>query len=109
ASALAKGLELTPAAIRRHLDALEAEGLIEVRGFAGKQAGRVRPARHYVVTSRGHDELSRSYDELAVNILRFFQGRMGADAVGAFSDDFVAKLRERLGGELETGGGRSVA
>ncbi|MDH5147617.1 helix-turn-helix transcriptional regulator [Brevibacterium casei] len=109
ASALAKGLELTPAAIRRHLDALEAEGLIEVRGFAGKQAGRGRPARHYVVTSRGHDELSRSYDELAVNILRFFQGRMGADAVGDFSDDFVAKLRERLGGELEKRGGRSVA
>lgn len=109
ASALAKGLELTPAAIRRHLDALEGQGLIEVRGLAGKQAGRGRPARHYVVTSRGHDELSRSYDEFAVNILRFFQDRMGEDAVVDFSDDFVAKLRDRLRGELEKRGGTSVA
>ena len=31
ASSLAKALDLTPAAIRRHLDALESEGLIEVR------------------------------------------------------------------------------
>ncbi len=109
ASALAKGLDLTPAAIRRHLDALESEGLIEVRELAGKQAGRGRPARHYVVTSRGHGELSHSYDRLAVDILRFMQRKVGADAIDDFSEDLVAKLRDRLGPELDRRGGTTVA
>lgn len=109
ASALAKGLDLTPAAIRRHLDALESEDLVEVRELAGKQAGRGRPARHYVVTPRGHGELSRSYDRLALDILRFMQRKVGADAIDDFSEDLVAKLRDRLGPELDRRGGTTVA
>lgn len=109
ASALAKGLGLTPAAIRRHLDALEGEDLIEVRELAGKQAGRGRPARHYVVTSRGHGSVTHSYDQLAVDILRFMRDRVGADAVEDFTEDLVAKLRDRLGGELDRRGGTTVA
>jgi predicted ArsR family transcriptional regulator len=46
ASALAKMMGLTAAAIRRHLDALTDEGLIEVRSLAGQRAGRGRPALH---------------------------------------------------------------
>lgn len=109
ASALAKSLDLTSAAIRRHLDALEGEDLIEVREFAGKQAGRGRPARHYVVTTRGHGSVSHSYDELAVNILQFMKEKVGAEAVDAFTEDLVAKLRDRLGGELDKRGGTTVA
>lgn len=109
ASSLAKALDLTPAAIRRHLDALESEDLIEVREFAGKQSGRGRPARHYVVTSRGHGSVSHSYDELAVNILKFMQDRDGGEAVEEYTEDFVARLRDRLGGELDRRGGTTVA
>lgn len=109
ASALAKGLDLTPAAIRRHLDALESEDLVEVRELAGKQAGRGRPARHYVVTSRGHGELSRSYDRLALDILRFMQRKVGEEAIADFSEDLVAKLRDRMGPELDRRGGTTVA
>ncbi|MCU4297894.1 ArsR family transcriptional regulator [Brevibacterium permense] len=109
ASSLAKALELTPAAIRRHLDALESEGLLEVRELAGKQAGRGRPARHYVVTTAGHDSVSHSYDELAVNILRFMEDKHGRSAVEGFTEDLVNRLRERLGPELEKRGGTTVA
>lgn len=109
ASALAKGLDLTPAAIRRHMDALESEGLIEVRELAGKQAGRGRPARHYVVTSRGHGSVTHSYDQLAVDILRFMKDRVGPEAVEEFTEDLVAKLRDSLGGELDRRGGTTVA
>ncbi|MGC2974968.1 helix-turn-helix transcriptional regulator, partial [Brevibacterium sp. FAM 25378] len=109
ASSLAKALELTPAAIRRHLDALESEGLIEVRELAGKQAGRGRPARHYVVTTAGHDSVSHSYDELAVNILRFMEDKHGRSAVEDFTEDLVGRLRDRLGPELDKRGGTTVA
>ncbi|WP_209373100.1 helix-turn-helix transcriptional regulator [Brevibacterium renqingii] len=109
ASSLAKALDLTPAAIRRHLDALETEGLIEVRELAGKQAGRGRPARHYVVTAAGHDSVSHSYDELAVNILRYMEDRHGKSAVEGFTEDLVARLRDRLGPELDKRGGTTVA
>jgi predicted ArsR family transcriptional regulator len=109
ASSLAKALDLTPAAIRRHLDALESEDLIEVRELAGKQAGRGRPARHYVVTTAGHDSVSHSYDELAVNILRFMEEKHGRSAVEEFTEDLVARLRDRLGPELDKRGGTTVA
>ena len=109
ASSLAKALELTPAAIRRHLDALESEGLIEVRELAGKQAGRGRPARHYVVTTAGHDSVSHSYDELAVNILRYMEDKHGKSAVEDFTEDLVGRLRDRLGPELDKRGGTTVA
>ena len=50
ASEVARQMGLTAAAIRRHLDALEEEGFVEVRQLAGVRPGRGRPARHYVLT-----------------------------------------------------------
>src|SRR5690242_4239802 len=51
ASALGESLGLTPAAVRRHLDALLAEGLIDIRR-ARPQAhrGRGRPAKLFGIT-----------------------------------------------------------
>ena len=44
ASQIAKDLGLTPAAVRRHLDALEAEQFIEVSALRSAQSGAGRPA-----------------------------------------------------------------
>ena len=54
AAQLAKVLSLTPAAVRRHITALEDAEQIEVHTPAqtGKR-GRGRPARHYVLALSG--------------------------------------------------------
>ena len=57
ASELAGRLGVSPAAVRRHLDALLATGRIEERqgapGAGGAQRGRGRPARYYHLTDVG--------------------------------------------------------
>lgn len=96
ASKVAKTMGLTAAAIRRHLDALCEEGLIEVRSLAGAKAGRGRPARQYVVTPEGHQAISHSYDDLAVDVLGFVEEKVGREAVGEYAQRYAADLRERL-------------
>ena len=80
ASSLAKMMGLTAAAIRRHLDALTDDGLIEVRALAGQRAGRGRPARHYTVTSAGHAQISHTYDGFAVDVLEYVKDAAGPGA-----------------------------
>ncbi|WP_245579815.1 helix-turn-helix transcriptional regulator [Brevibacterium album] len=101
ASALAKTMDLTAAAVRRHLDALEADGLIEVRALTGQKAGRGRPARQYTVTPEGHSQISHTYDELALDLLTFMRETGGEEAVGSFARSHADKLRERLRRRLE--------
>lgn len=100
ASALAKTMDLTPAAVRRHLDALAEAGLIETRSLAGKRAGRGRPARHYVVTAAGHEQISHDYDDLAVDVLEFLRTRAGDEALSAFVSEHTERLRERIAARL---------
>ena len=104
ASGVAKVMDLTAAAIRRHFDALEADGLIEVRRLAGTRAGRGRPARQYVVTARGHELISHTYDDLAVDVLGFVERRSGREAVAEFAAEHVAELGQRLRARTERPG-----
>src|ERR1700722_5427131 len=54
ASSLGTRLGLTPAAIRRHLDNLLADGMIETRmARAQRGRGRGRPARLFAITHAG--------------------------------------------------------
>lgn len=101
ASGVAKAMGLTAAAIRRHLDALTEDGLIEVRTLAGSKSGRGRPARHYVVTSTGHSAISHQYDDLAVDVLKFMAERDSREAVTAFAEQRTKELSERLGKHLD--------
>lgn len=96
AAALGARLGLTPAAIRRHLDTLQADGLI-----AGRQArvqgyrGRGRPAKVFVVTDAGRDAFEQAYDDLAVGALRFLAETGGDELVGEFARRRVGELEER--------------
>lgn len=96
ASSLAKMMGLTAAAIRRHLDALTDDGLIEVRALAGQRVGRGRPARHYTVTPAGHAQISHTYDELAVDVLEYVKDVAGPELVAGFVEEHTDRLRERL-------------
>ena len=70
AVALAEQIGFSPAAIRRHLDQLVAEGAIVSREAStlGRR-GRGRPARTYLLTDVGRTRLPHAYDSLAVQAL----------------------------------------
>jgi predicted ArsR family transcriptional regulator len=94
-------LGLTPAAIRRHLDHLLAEGLIETRTartYASR--GRGRPARLFAITDAGRSAFEHTYDDLASSALRFLAEEAGPAAVDKFARHQVSELERRYGAVL---------
>lgn len=99
AGALADRLQLTPAAVRRHLDQLVDEGLVEAREQRIHQGrGRGRPAKAFALTEAGRDHFDQQYDELAVQALRFVAETQGPEGVREFSERRVAFIDERFHG-----------
>ena len=97
AAVLAERLDLTPAAVRRHLDHLVTQGAVEAREpRAYGVRGRGRPAKAFALTSAGRDHFDQQYDDLAVQALRFLAETGGDDAVMAFARRRVAVLEERF-------------
>ena len=96
AATLGGRLGLTPAAIRRHLDNLIAEGLIETRtARTYGNRGRGRPAKVYVITDAGRSAFEHAYDDLATNALRFLAETAGPEAVTQFARRQIADLERR--------------
>lgn len=91
AAALAERLELTPAAVRRHLEHLTESGTVEGREqkVYGSR-GRGRPARVFALTDAGRDAFDQQYDDLAVAALRFLAETQGEEAVVEFARRRVA-------------------
>ena len=102
-SALVERLGLTETAVRRHVDALEAEGLLESRDATGPRR-RGRPARAWVLTEQGHQSLVTDYDHLAGEALRFLQAAAGDGAVQLFAEHRVAGLEARYAERLDAAG-----
>jgi predicted ArsR family transcriptional regulator len=99
---LADLLELSAAGVRRHLDALLAEGTVthhESRSAVIR--GRGRPAKVWALTEAGHEAGPAAYDDLAADALRFLAEHVGEDAVRAFADQRVAELEDRYRDVLE--------
>ncbi len=88
---LADRLALTPAAVRRHLDHLAAEGVVESRDQKVYGArGRGRPAKVFALTEAGRDSFDQQYDDLAVQAMRFLAETQGEEAVVEFARRRVA-------------------
>ncbi|MEZ0449125.1 helix-turn-helix transcriptional regulator [Cellulomonas sp. ICMP 17802] len=104
AAELAAQLDLAPAGIRRHLGVLEATDQIAVHDGARSHQGRGRPARRYVVTSRGQAALSHRYSELAAQALRFLAETAGPEAVEGFAEQRVRDLEQRHTAAVEAAG-----
>ena len=94
---LAQRLHLTPAAVRRHLDLLLSDGVIEAREQRINGArGRGRPAKVFVVTDAGRDHFDVAYDDLASTALRYLRATGGEEAVQAFARHRISELEERV-------------
>jgi predicted ArsR family transcriptional regulator len=97
AAALAERLDLTAAAVRRHLDVLLEEGMIEAREpRTVATRGRGRPAKVFVLTEAGRDHFDQQYDDLAVQALRFLAETGGEEAVREFANRRVAFIEDRF-------------
>lgn len=103
AAALAERLELSPAAIRRHLDALVADGTMAEaapRPLNRRPRGRGRPARIYALTDAGRAKFGHAYDDLASTALRYLKQSGGEQSVVAFAEHRAASLTSRIRNQL---------
>jgi predicted ArsR family transcriptional regulator len=92
---VAAELELSGAAVRRHLDVLIAAGEATTRQAPRRgQRGRGRPARLYLLTESGRVRFGHGYDDLAVAALGYLAETGGPGAVGAFARRRAAELVE---------------
>ncbi len=89
---LAGRLGLTQAAVRRHLDALVADDVVEARErrvYGARTRGR--PAKVFALTDCGRDAFDQSYDKLAADAMRWIAEREGGqEAVTAFARARIA-------------------
>jgi predicted ArsR family transcriptional regulator len=96
AAGLSARLDVTPAAVRRHLDNLLADGMIEPReARCYGSRGRGRPARLFAITDAGRSAFEHAYDDLATSALHFLAETAGPEAVAAFARRKIADLESR--------------
>lgn len=104
---LADQLELTPAAVRRHLAALLSEGILtshEERVYG--QRGRGRPSKVFALTDAGRAEFTQAYDDLAIAAMRRLEATAGPAAIRELAQDRVAEIEDRYRALRETNPGQ---
>ena len=96
ASTLSKRLALTPAGIRRHLDLLVADGILEARDpRVGSTRGRGRPSKVFLMTDGGRSQFEHTYDDLAVAALKFMAAQSGDHLVTAFAESRAEDIERK--------------
>ena len=101
ASTLSQSLSLTPAGIRRHLELLVADGILEAREpRTASTRGRGRPSKVFLMTDAGRAQFEHTYDDLAVSALRFMASHSGEHLVASFAqaraDEIETKANEYI-------------
>ncbi len=105
AAALAERLDLTAAAIRRHLDVLTEHGQIEAKEQrVYGHRGRGRPAKVFSLTDTGRQEFYAAYDDLAISALDYLREHAGPEAVTAFAESRFAETERRYAAILAAAG-----
>lgn len=97
AADLAERLDLTAAAIRRHLAVLTDAGHLvarEQRVYGHR--GRGRPAKVFALTDAGRETFHHAYDQLAIRALQFLRAAGGAEAVNDFAEQVMEEVRRRF-------------
>ena len=109
AASLGELLSLTPAAVRRHLDALESSNMIEVAPIKKHGAGAGRPARRYVIAPQGHERLGNDYLLIARSALQMLRDTVGDGALEAFASARAAEMEARYRPVVEAAGDNVAA
>ncbi|QCB99015.1 MarR family transcriptional regulator [Arthrobacter sp. PAMC25564] len=104
AAELGELLGFTPAAVRRHLDHLSRDGVIEVKRAARAGAGAGRPARRYVLSSQGQSSLGDDYLDIATSALRRLSEMAGPESVREFAVERFATMESRYAPEINEAG-----
>lgn len=97
-------LGFTSAAVRRHLDHLSRDGVIEVKRVARAGAGAGRPARRYVLSSQGQSSLGDDYLDIAASALRRLAEMAGPESVRQFAVERFAAMERRYAPDIEAAG-----
>lgn len=104
AATLADRLGISATAVRRHLDALVAEGLVASTARPpygpAPARGRGRPARTFLITDAGRSQFRSDYDTLAAQALEFLATAAGDEAVTAFAQARAHQLEQALRASL---------
>jgi predicted ArsR family transcriptional regulator len=97
AHTLGQRLGLTPAGIRRHLEALQVDGLLSAHEprVSASSRSRGRPAKVFIITDRGREKFEHSYDDLAVSALRYLVAAGGSDALMGFAQSRAIEIERR--------------
>ncbi|MDU0349209.1 helix-turn-helix transcriptional regulator [Actinomyces sp. MRS3W] len=105
AAQLAKVLDLTPAAVRRHITSLEQTGEIQIHtpSTSGKRR-RGRPARFYVATADARTTFGEAYSDLANRALSYLSQVAGDEAIDSFAASRGRDLERRYMPIVEAAG-----
>jgi predicted ArsR family transcriptional regulator len=110
AAQLGAELGLSPAAIRKHLDAMLADRLVETREVRStRPRGRGRPAKAFVLTPAARESFPHFYDGVATAALRWIADHGGPEAVSAFAESQVSALEQRCRTALHSAGDDPLA
>ncbi|MGW0451538.1 MULTISPECIES: helix-turn-helix transcriptional regulator [Gordonia] len=106
AGEIAERLGISPAGVRRHLDALVDAGDAEHAspGFGrGGERGRGRPAKWFQLTATGRGKLQHAYDDLAGAAMRKLREIAGEEAIGEFARDRIEGIVDGVRPVAESG------
>ena len=96
AAVLGERLGLTPAGIRRHLDLLVADGIVQAREpHSALIRGRGRPSKVFVMSDKGREQFEHSYDDLAVAALKFMSAHSGDHLVSEFAQSRAEDIERK--------------
>ena len=111
AAAAAQSVGLTAAAVRRHLDAMTEEGLVEVHDAGPRKRTAGRPSRRYVISTAGQETLGDDYLTLARQALNLLSSHavehsgspdgQGASAARLLAQQYFGAMEARYQNQLD--------
>ena len=110
AAVLGLRLGLTPAGIRRHLDSLVADGVLQAREpHSAINRGRGRPSKVFVMSDKGREQFEHSYDDLAVAALKFMSAQSGEHLISNFAQSRADDIERKATVALATKSNKTEA